>query len=62
VAAVMFLIGIFKAGDKTIPKLISIRDYNEAVDKLNSLLNDKKLVDYYLPEEKPLLAKQLGLR
>lgn len=59
----MFLIGLFVAGDKTVPKLICIRDYDDAgVDKLNRLLDEKKLVDYFLPEEKPLLAKQLGLR
>ena len=56
-----YLIGMFAMAGKTIPKLINIRDYNEAVPKLNKLLSEKKLIDIFFPQEKPEIAKELGI-
>lgn len=52
---------MFAMAGKTIPKLINIRDYNEAVPKLNKLLSEKKLIDIFFPQEKPEIAKELGI-
>jgi len=57
----MYLIGLFSVDGRIVPRLLCLTDYNGAVDKLNRLLRDGELVDYFLPEEKPELAKQLGL-
>jgi len=55
------LIGIFPKDGKNIAKLIRIRKYNEAVPKLNAMLRSGEAKDFLFPEEKPDIAKKLGL-
>jgi len=40
---------------------VRFRDYNKAVPKLNEMLISGKVKDFLLPEEKPEIAKKLGL-
>lgn len=48
----MYMIGLFCINNEIVTKPICINDYNNAVPKLNRLLQEKKLLDYFLPEEK----------
>lgn len=55
------LIGIFVKAGKDIAKPVYIKDYNKAVVKLNEMLASGKVKEFLLPEEKPDIAKKLGL-
>ncbi len=56
------LIGLSpKGGGKDIAILVRIRKYNEAVPRLNAMLRSGQVKDFLLPEERPDLAKRLGL-
>ena len=57
----MYLIGLFSVDNGLVHRLISINDYNSAVPRLNRLLREKMLVDYFLPGEKPVIARRHGL-
>lgn len=55
------LIGIFPKDGRNIAKLVQIRKYNEAVPTLNAMLRSGKAKDFLFPEERPDIAKKLGL-
>jgi hypothetical protein len=59
--SMLTMIGIFVKDGKHIAKPVYIKDYNKAVPKLNEMLMSGKAREFLLPEEKPDIAKRLGL-
>jgi hypothetical protein len=55
------LIGIFTKDGKDIALPVCIKDYNKAVPKLNEMLMSGKAKKFLLPEERPDMARKLGL-
>ncbi len=55
------LIGVFPRDGKNVARLLELKDYNSAVPELNRKLQSKEMTGYFLPEEKPDLARRFGL-
>jgi hypothetical protein len=55
------LIGVFVKNGKNVARPVQIRDYNKAVPELNAMLMSGKAKAFLFPEERPDIAKRLGL-
>lgn len=55
------IIGIFVKNGRNVAIPVHIKDYNKAVPKLNDMLMSGKAKEFFLLEEKPDIAKRLGL-
>ena len=57
----IYLIGIFPKNGINVARAVRINKYNEAVPKLNAMLKSGEAKDFLFPEERPDIAKKLGL-
>lgn len=55
------LIGVFVKNGRNVARPLCIKDYNKAVPKLNAMLMSGRAKDFFFPEERPDIARRLGL-